>query len=131
MWCKTSIYNCCLLCKNYRGTKFNQPSQISHTYCLPNKSPILILLILFLLLQCLAKIFGLQMLLTIDACYVFKSGLSSGAQELKPGQNKKGQKIFQLPTFRCFFFAASCRKRHRKVGSWKIYRPFLFWNDFR
>ena len=55
MWCKTSIYNCCLLCKNYRGTKFNQPSQISHTYCLPNKSPILILLIFFLLLQCLSN----------------------------------------------------------------------------
>ena len=22
------------------------------------------------------------------------------------------------------------RKRHQKVGSWKIFRPFLFWNDF-
>jgi hypothetical protein len=50
---------------------------------------------------------------------------------LKSLQNKKGLKIFQLPTFRCFFSAASCRKRHRKVGSWKIFRPFLFCNDFR
>lgn len=98
MWCKTLIYNCCLLCKNYRETKFNQPSQISHTYCLPNKSPILILLIFFLLLKCLTKSFNLLMLLTIVACLGLSIwsrrspwfGLSSGAPTLaRPFQQKK------------------------------------------
>ena len=47
-------------------------------------------------------------------------------QLLKSFQNKKGPKIFQLPTFRCLFLQLAAEKKHRKVGSWKIFRPFLF-----
>ena len=50
--------------------------------------------------------------------------------KLKSFQNKKGLKIFQLPTFRCLFLQLAAEKKHRKVGSWKIFRPFLFWSDF-
>ena len=49
---------------------------------------------------------------------------------VKSFQNKKGLKIFQLPTFRCLFLQLAAEKKHRKVGSWKIFRPFLFWSDF-
>ena len=62
---------------------------------------------------------------TIHFCLLFciyhMDSLSlSSEMIIKSLQNKKGLKIFQLPTFRCFFSAASCRKRHQKRCSWKI-----------
>ena len=45
---------------------------------------------------------------------------------LKSFQNKKGLKIFQLPTFWCLFLQLAAEKKHRKVGSWKILGPSYF-----
>ena len=48
-----------------------------------------------------------------------------------PLQNKKDQKKISRCTVFCVFFsAASCKKRHRKLCTWKMFWPFLFCDDF-
>ena len=56
---------------------------------------------------------------------------SSPHTVVKPSQNKKGGKNFQLHRFFEYFFsAASCKKVFQKRCSWKIFWPFLFWPGF-
>ena len=51
---------------------------------------------------------------------------------LKPGQNKNGQKSFQLHRFlNTFFTAGSWEKVFKKRCSWKLFWPFLFCDGFR
>ena len=49
---------------------------------------------------------------------------------LKLGQNKKGQKTFQLHRFLDTFYSLQLRKSIKKCCSWKIFWPFLFCDGF-
>ena len=50
---------------------------------------------------------------------------------LKPGQNKKGQKIFRLHHFLNTFYNWQLRKSIQKRCSWKFFWSFLFCDGFR
>ena len=51
--------------------------------------------------------------------------------QLKPSQNKKGQKNLQVHRFWCLFYSWQLRKRHQKTVHLEFFWPFLFWNSFR
>ena len=49
---------------------------------------------------------------------------------IKPSQNKKGRKNFQLHCFLNTFYSWQLRKCIQKRCSWKIFKPFLFCDGF-
>ena len=60
------------------------------------------------------------------AYYLYCTTTTCTCTILKPFQNKKGQKNFQVRSFLCLFSAASCKKDTEKCAPGKFFTPSYF-----